>query len=128
MKPNERTDKEQNEVDRKTELTLRPRVDIRETEGAFLIDAEMPGAGREDVDVRLEDGELQILGRARHEHPAGYEHEQVEYRLHNYERAFRLPDTVDFEKIEATMKNGVLRLRLPKREAAKPKAIKVKVA
>ena len=108
--------------------TTRPRVDIRETVDAVYVEAEMAGVSREDVDVKLEDGELRILGRVTAQEPDEHPYRHIEHRPGNYERVFRLSEAIDPEQIEATMKNGVLSLRLAKREAAKPKSIAVKVA
>ncbi len=108
--------------------TTRPRVDIRETADAVYVEAEMAGVSRDDVDVKLEDGELRILGRIAAPEPEDHSERHIEHRLANYERVFRLSEEINADKIAATMKNGVLLLRLPKREAVKPKSITVKVA
>lgn len=108
-------------------LTYRPRVDLRETPEAFLLEAEMPGAGEADVDVKVENGILRVLGRVPASEPEAYKTRMLEFQPGNYERSFELADTIDAEHIEATMRHGVLRLKLPKREAAKPKRILVKV-
>ena len=108
------------------ELTYRPRVGLRETADAYYLEAEMPGAGEKDVDVKLEDGVLRILGRVSAAEPEKYKHRLLEYHGGNYERSFRVGNAIDPEKVEATVNNGMLRLTLPKREALKPKRIEVK--
>ena len=108
------------------ELTYRPRVNLRETADAYYLEAEMPGAGEKDLDVKLEDGVLRILGRVGAREPEAYQHRLLEYHAGNYERSFRVGDVIDPEKVEAAMSRGVLRLTLPKREALKPKRVEIK--
>lgn len=103
-----------------------PRVDIWETSEALHMELEMPGVGPDAVDVRLEEGVLSVLGRV----PACARGERIlsEYEVGNYERAFRVSEVIDGAHIEARMRNGVLKLTLPKAEAAKPKRIAVHAA
>ena len=104
-----------------------PAADILETaEGAVLL-VDMPGCDDGSVDVRLEDGVLTVRGRVAPEQFPGYELTYAEYRVGDYERAFSVSELINPEKIEAAVKDGVLRLTLPKVEAAKPKRIEVKV-
>ncbi len=111
--------------DNGVQWTRRPRVAIRESTDDYVIDIEMPGVGENDVDVRLEGKEMKVLGRVQDYCPRDHERRLIEYQPGNYERSFQLTDTVDPEKIEAVMKHGLLTVRLPKREAAKPKRIAV---
>lgn len=108
--------------------TYTPRVDIHEDEKAYYVEAEMPGVLENAVDVKLEDGVLTILGRVEPRDFPGFKRVYSEYEVGNYERAFRITEEVDAEHIEARLANGVLVLTLPKREAAKPRRIEVKVA
>ncbi|MFT5127663.1 MAG: HSP20 family protein [Rhodothermales bacterium] len=103
-----------------------PRVDIWEDSEALHMQLEMPGVGPDAVDVRLEEGVLNVLGRV----PASVSGKRVlsEYEVGNFERAFRVSESIDGSKIEARMRNGVLNLTLPKAEAAKPKRIAVHAA
>ena len=103
-----------------------PRVDIYETKDATILLADMPGVGSNDVEIELEDSILTIKGRVKPVEREGYELIYSEYAEGEYERSFSLSDGVDRDKIEATMKNGVLRLVLPKAEELKPKKIEVK--
>ena len=131
MKSNSLTNRTPDEPTRdqqREELTVTPRVDIRETSDCIYLEAEMPGVGKDDVDVKVEDSELLILGRSSESGPAGHEAAHCEYRYGNYERSFRLSEAIDTEKISAEMKHGVLQVCLPKRESAKPRSIPVKVA
>lgn len=110
---------------RELERYLTPAVDIYETDDALVVVADMPGVGKDDVDVRLEDDLLSIMGKVSHPQRANPTYE--EYGLLNYHREFRLDEEVDRENIKAELKQGVLTLTLPKKEAAKPRQIEVKV-
>lgn len=108
-----------------------PAVDIVEKDGAYEIAAEMPGMTDRDIEVKLSDGALMIKG----EKKEAKEEKKREYYLSErhygaFERCFGLPQGVDASKIEATMKNGVLTVTLPKTAEAqkKSKAITVKAA
>jgi len=103
-----------------------PAVDIRETDDALLVQAELPGIEKKAVTIEVKEDVLTISGEHR------YEKNVHEYRAHRMERnygsfsrSFSLPSNIDTDKVHATMKNGVLEVRLPKREGAKPKAITI---
>ncbi|MFW6107441.1 MAG: Hsp20/alpha crystallin family protein [bacterium] len=103
-----------------------PPVDIYETdEGAVLV-ADLPGCDREDVDIQYESGVLTIRGRVPEDRFPDHELTYAEYRAGDFERAFSVSELVDPEKIEATVRNGVLRVALPKAEEAKPRKIEIK--
>jgi HSP20 family protein len=106
-------------------VVARPRVDVLETEQELMLLADLPGVRPADVDVRFEKGELTIHGRRTPSH-AGKKRVLWEYEPTHYHRAFRLAEVVAGDRIEAEMKNGVLTVRLPKAEAAKPRRIAVK--
>jgi len=106
-------------------VVARPRVDILETEQEVLLLADLPGVKPSDVDVRFENGELTIHGRRTSSH-TGKQRALWEYEPAHYHRAFRLTEDVAADKIQAELKNGVLTVRLPKAEAAKPRRIAVK--
>ncbi len=109
--------------------TFTPKVDIWETAEAYFIEAELPGVDEQNVDVKVEDELLTLLGRVEPEKgAAGFTKTYAEYETGNFERVFRLNGDVDGERIAASMKHGVLRLELPKREALKPKRIQVTAA
>jgi len=104
----------------------RPPVDIFDTgEGVKLL-LEMPGVGRDDVEIDLERRTLTIRGRGRVTSPEGYRRVYAEYGEGDYERVFTLSEDIDEAAIRAEMSNGVLTLTLPRAEAAKPKRIEVK--
>jgi len=106
-----------------------PLVDISETDGEFEIRAELPEVRKEDLKVTLEDGVLTLQGERRQEHEErGRKIHRSERPYGRFVRSFSIPDVVDDTKMRAEFKNGVLYLRLPKSEKAKPRAIEVKVA
>ena len=108
--------------------TFVPRVDIYETREALFLIADMPGVDDKTVDVELEKNILTISGRV--EDGKVKDHTLVfsEYEVGDYERTFTLSDEIDREKIKATVKQGVLRLELPKAEKVKPKKIAIQAA
>jgi HSP20 family protein len=106
-----------------------PTVDIFEDENAFLLKVELPEVSRDDVKVNLDDNVLSISGERRLEFEDkrdGYH--RVERSFGQFYRSFTLPPNVNTEAISAEVKDGVLRLTLPKKEEAKPKQIQVKVS
>jgi HSP20 family protein len=103
-----------------------PAVDIYETEDAFMLKAELPGFSKDDVQIEVQENRLIIRGeRKREEEVKEENYHRLERAYGRFERAFWLPTTVDTEKIQASFKDGVLELRLPKSEAAKPKQIAI---
>jgi HSP20 family protein len=106
-----------------------PTVDISETEGEYLIKAELPEVKKEDVKVTVENGVLTLQGERRQEkEEKGRRFHRVERSYGSFVRSFSLPDSVDESSVKAEYKDGVLNLHLPKSEKVKPKAIDVKVA
>ncbi len=91
-----------------------PRVDIYETNDAMMMVANMPGVDENNVEITLEKGVLTIKGYVPPTQFEGYSLVYAEYREGDYERSFTLSNDINQEAIEATMKDGVLRLRLPK--------------
>lgn len=102
-----------------------PAVDICESENELILLADMPGTPLENVDIHLLGNQLTIGGRTLPGSDHGGKVLLREYREGDYFRQFTLPQAVDREKIEASMKDGVLKVVLPKIEAAKPRKIKV---
>lgn len=104
-----------------------PQVDIYESEGALTLLADMPGVPIENVEIDLDNDQLTIQGRVQFEERSGAILLR-EFSMGDYYRQFSLSNSIDRGKIEATMKDGVLKLVLPKAEAAKPRKISVKTA
>ena len=105
-----------------------PRVDICETKDAIVLLADMPGVDEKSIDITLEKNVLTLLGRVGPDTYEGYRAAYVEYDAGDYERAFTLSDEIDRDRIDASVKNGVLRLTLPKAEPVKLRKINVKSA
>lgn len=105
-----------------------PNTDIYETEDHVVLVADMPGVAPGDVDVTLERRVLTIRGRVPAEGHAGYRRVYAEYGEGAFERVFTLSEEVDRDHIEASHKNGVLTLKMPKAETAKTRRIDVKAA
>ena len=103
-----------------------PPVDIYETDDAFMLKAELPGFKKDDVNIEVHENRLIIRGERKRETEAKEDqYHRLERAYGRFERAFWLPTTVDAEHIQASFKNGVLELRLPKSPAAKPKQIPI---
>lgn len=108
--------------------TFVPRVDIYETKESIFLIADMPGVDEKSVDVELEKNNLTIAGYVNIDKEKDRSIVYSEYEIGDYERSFTLSDEIDRDKICATVKDGVLRLELPKAEKAKPKKISIKAA
>lgn len=103
---------------------LHPPVNVAETKDGYVLEAEMPGVGKEGLEVLLEDNELTLVGHRR----AGFEGAEPLYREsvdRDFRRTFVLDPTIDTAKISARMERGVLTLTLPKAEKVKPRKISV---
>jgi HSP20 family protein len=105
-----------------------PAVDVLEGKDAYLIRAELPGMKKEDIKVEAKDGTLVLSGERKSEKPAeGVEYRHVERVSQKFWRSFSLPDTVKHDGIEASYRDGVLEIRVPKAEEAKPRQIEISV-
>lgn len=101
-------------------------VDIREEDDAFFVDVDVPGLSAEDVDVDVEKNVLTIRGERKVEKEESEgSYRRLERQYGGFSRSFTLPETVDADSISAGMKDGVLALRLPKKEAPTPRRISV---
>lgn len=105
-----------------------PTVDISETAGEYVIQAELPEVKKDDVKVTLEEGVLTIQGQRRQEKDEKTtKYHRIERSYGTFVRSFSLPDQVNESGVKAEFKDGVLNLHIPKSEKAKPRAIEVKV-
>ena len=107
-----------------------PPVDIFQTgDHELVLKAELPDMTREDIDITVENSVLTIKGEKKISSEVKEEQfHHVERRYGAFSRSFSLPRTVDATKVSAEYRNGVLRIKLPLREEAKPRQIKVDVA
>ena len=106
-----------------------PSVDIFETQNELVVKADLPEVKQEDIAINLENGVLSLKGERkfeRKEDKAGYH--RMERGYGSFARNFAIPETVDADKVQAAFKDGVLTVTLPKKEIAKPRAIKVNIA
>jgi HSP20 family molecular chaperone IbpA len=107
-------------------LAFVPRADVYESEEAIVVVADMPGVDENSVDITLEQDVLTINGYVEPVYPEGYNLAHAEYQVGDFVRAFTLSDQIDRDGIEAAVRDGVLRLHLPKVTEAKTRRIAVK--
>ena len=103
-----------------------PAVDIKESDNAFTIIADIPGVDAKDIEVHMENGMLTIKGEReseKKEEKEGYK--RVERSYGSFYRRFSMPDTANPDKIAAKSKNGVLEITIPKHEKLQPRKISV---
>ncbi len=116
---------ETGERTRATRIYL-PQVDIIEHRDDIVVIADMPGVDEKSVDLTLEKNVLTIYGKVSTDIPKDHRLSMSEYGIGDYQRVFTLSDEVDRDKIQATVKNGVLKLVMPKAASAKTTKIPVK--
>jgi HSP20 family protein len=105
-----------------------PSVDIAETEDELVLKADLPEVKLEDVEVRVENQTLTLKGERKFEQDNSVRgFHRIERSYGAFTRSFSVPGTVDSEKVTAELKNGVLTVKLPKKEAAKPRQVKIEV-
>jgi len=107
-------------------LAFVPRADIYETDEAIVVVTDMPGVDENSVDITLEDNVLTISGYVEPMRPEGHTLSYAEYEVGDYLRAFTLSNQIERDGIEATIKDGVLRLHLPKVTEARKRKIAIK--
>ncbi len=106
--------------------TFVPAVDVYEDEHSLTLKLEVPGMKEEDIHVTLENQTLTVSGERKFENEEKEENfHRIERRYGSFTRSFRLPNTVDAEKVEAGYDKGVLKITLAKRAEARPKTIKI---
>jgi HSP20 family protein len=112
------------ETERDESPAFSPQVDIFENEQELLLLADMPGVKPQDIDLHYEKGELTIFGKVTPRNNVGYLFH--EYAVGDYRRTFTVREEIDPTKITAEYKQGVLTVKLPKREEVKPMKISIK--
>jgi HSP20 family protein len=104
-----------------------PAFDMSETDKELIVKGEVPGMDKKDINITVSDGMLTIRGEKKHEKKEENEqYHRVERRYGAFSRTMRLPHEVEADKVDATYKEGVLSIRLPKSEAVEPKKIEIK--
>jgi HSP20 family protein len=103
-----------------------PPVDLTEGDEAFTLKVELPGFSKDDVQVEIKDNRLTLKGeRKRETEVQEAQYHRAERAYGSFQRSIRLPVAVDADKAEAIFKDGLLKLTLPKADAAKPKLIRI---
>jgi HSP20 family molecular chaperone IbpA len=113
---------------RRQEPTMIPRVDVIEDETGITLLADLPGVARDSLEVHVEGDSLTIEGAVTAATPEAMEAAYAEVRVPRYRRTFTLSRELDGGRIDAQLKDGVLRLRIPKQEHAQPRRVSIKVA
>ena len=105
-----------------------PAVDILESKDAYVLRAELPGMNKEDFNLEIKEGTLTLTGERKFTKPAeGVQYRKVERVNGKFVRSFTLPETVKHDGIQATYKDGILEIHIPKAEEAKPRQIQISV-
>jgi HSP20 family molecular chaperone IbpA len=105
---------------------FRPQVDVYETDDQYVLVADVPGAGEGDIDLAIEKDVLSLQARVDEPNFDGYATQRRGFRFGDWKRSFRLSDAVERDGIDAVIKDGVLRITLPKAKESLRKSIPVK--
>ena len=124
------TTKKSGEVQTKKqpEVFLRPLVDVYENETGLTLQADLPGVSNDKLNIHVDKDTLLIEGEVNISMPENLEASYADVRATHYRRSFTLSPELEIEKIDASMKDGVLSLHIPKREQFKPRKIEVRTA
>jgi len=115
-------------VARRDAQAMTPRVDVLEDDSGITLMVDLPGVSKESLEINVENEALVIEGTISSATPQALEATYAEIRVPRYRRSFTLSRELDVGHIEAQLKDGVLKLRLPKHEQAKPQRISVNVS
>jgi len=109
------------------EKSWAPAFDISENDKEYIVSAELPGIDEKDLDVTISGGMLSVKGEKKQEkEEKGETYHRIERTYGSFHRSFRIPDAVQEDKVDATYKNGILKLVIPKSEGSGVKKIKIK--
>lgn len=112
-----------------TEIGWEPRADVHETDDAYKVEFDLPGIDKNDVKVKFEENTLTVSGERKSETKSDENnYHRVERAYGSFCRSVRLPKNVNSQKINASFKNGVLEITLPKAEEVKPKEIEISIS
>ena len=104
-----------------------PAFDISENDKEYIVSAELPGIEIKDVDITISDGILSVKGEKKHEtEDKGKDYHRIERRYGSFHRSFRIPGRVESDKVDASYKDGILKVLLPKAEGTETKKIEIK--
>ena len=107
---------------------IRPRVNIEETQDAYVLTAELPGMKKADVKITFQDNQLTISGVKKEDPDVNNRtFHRYERQFGSFSRTFNIPNPIQTGKISAVMEDGVLEVKLPKAEEAKPREINIEV-
>jgi HSP20 family protein len=108
------------------EMNWTPRIDVKESEDAYILHADLPGLKQDDVKITLHDHVLTVSGERKHEAEKKDEkYHFMERTYGSFQRSFTLPSSISGDKIKAEYKDGVLNITLPKTEDSKPREIAI---
>ncbi|MBU1095696.1 MAG: heat-shock protein Hsp20 [Ignavibacteriae bacterium HGW-Ignavibacteriae-2] len=102
-----------------------PFVNIYENENEFILKADMPGVSKENLELKLDDNNMTIVGKVDLQNELNKKYLLKEKRSGNYFRNFKLSDSVDTSKITAQLENGQVEIKLPKKDSVKPRNIEI---
>jgi len=116
-----------------TTTVVNPKVDVRETNQAYIMDMDLPGLSENDVEISLKDRVLSISSMQEAKKEENKKEAQEEYlirerRTSGFARRFTLPEDIDAEKVDASFRNGVLTITIPRRPETQPRQILIKTA
>lgn len=123
------TQRDEVQVPQRRELpqrSIRPQVDIFEDETGIMLMADLPGVTKEGLDIQVDKETLSIDGKAEIEMPEAMQAVYADIRATRYQRSFSLSSELDGNRAQATLKDGVLSLRIPKREQFQPRKIEIR--
>ena len=120
------TTRKSGEVAKQPEVFLRPLVDVYENKTGLSLHADLPGVSNEHLNIHVDKDTLVIEGEANISMPDNMEAYYADVRATRYRRSFSLSPELETEKIDASIKDGVLSLHIPKREQFKPRKIEVR--
>jgi len=106
---------------------ISPIADIYETEEEYILTMDMPGVDKSGIEITVDNNELSITGKLEDSWETD-ELKHGEYTLHNYKRVFNIGEDIDGSAINAAINNGVLDVKLPKKEEIKPRKIEINVS
>jgi HSP20 family protein len=101
-----------------------PLADVEETEDGYSVEIDLPGAKRDDIDIQLSDGQLTVSGDLKEKERTGVLRRRTR-RVGHFQYSVTLPADVDADKVSAHLDDGVLTVRVPKAEQAKPRRIEI---